>query len=771
MFKRFCMTLVSTLLCCTSLIWLSFPAFSESTAANAVFGNLNTIGCSQPLSDISTRNSFTTQIDNNKEYNYDSLILSNLPDYIAKNTLNPNITAIKLDTADNDELFSFTTINSDGSKSLYLFNDPVKFVDKNKVRFIDNTITQRISSENEPEYTNSLNAFDLTMPKTLSKGISLKMDDISITMTPFIGGTSQAFLKDTTFRGLNEQVIEYRDVFAKGIHLQYTPINSGLKENIIMENYTGINVFKFYLDVGNAYPIYTEGESIPFASPVTDEIVFIVGQIDAKDSYIGEQTDGHFTLYNSLKVEEFGEKYILTVTVDKEFLTSPNTVYPVIIDPTVTIASSNMQDTSVYSAKKNTQTFYSSAYNIVGNHGDSYGEGIAFIKMTNLGNYTNIDPAKITTAYYNVYEGSGKTNSMTIQVRTPSSTWSQTSITYENMPSLSSPTTSLTISKSGRHNFDVTQQVRDWIKYERLGTGLNKSRGIALKASSTGISSKHFCSANYSGTTTPALIINYTDSNYHINNTYDLTIDFTAWGRLINGDSPVFSFYVDSPGTYVIETLQSTYFGSGTQTTDTKMELLNSSYSRLYYDDNSGTGNYAKITATLSQGTYRLNIYDNNGLSNNVKCYVIIEGFLGEDEQYASQAETLYFLGELSANNSMYANQIKEFYKKEDASTDDNCLTYALGQEALMHNVDTLAESLNFFEGLGYTASDTPTSNCIIIYGVPEKIGHFAKRVNGRVYSKIGDAEYVAHPYVDAYYPKKTVTDNIYGAPVKYFYK
>ena len=186
MFKRFCMTLVSTLLCCTSLIWLSFPAFSESTAANAVFGNLNTIGCSQPLSDISTRNSFTTQIDNNKEYNYDSLILSNLPDYIAKNTLNPNITAIKLDTADNDELFSFTTINSDGSKSLYLFNDPVKFVDKNKVRFIDNTITQRISSENEPEYTNSLNAFDLTMPKTLSKGISLKMDDISITMTPFL---------------------------------------------------------------------------------------------------------------------------------------------------------------------------------------------------------------------------------------------------------------------------------------------------------------------------------------------------------------------------------------------------------------------------------------------------------------------------------------------------------------------------------------------------------------------------------------------------------
>lgn len=123
---------------------------------------------------------------------------------------------------------------------------------------------------------------------------------------------------------------------------------------------------------------------------------------------IGE-TDGHFTLYNSLKVEKSDGRYILTVTVDKDFLEDPDTVYPVLIDPTATIASSNMQDTTVYSGAPDRQTYYSSSYNIVGNHGSSYGEGIAFMKMTNLAYYDYIFSEKVTSAKYKVYEGSGKT--------------------------------------------------------------------------------------------------------------------------------------------------------------------------------------------------------------------------------------------------------------------------------------------------------------------------------------------------------------------------
>ena len=392
-------------------------------------------------------------------YNTSALTLDNLPEYIVNNTLEKDVIAVGLAEEDMTELSSFTTINEDETRTLYLFGDPVKYIDKtdNSIRFIDNSIVP-VTSENggllSPTvtgYKNGGNSYDLLMPNRINMGVRFTSDDISVLMTPAVASTAQGNLKSHSFLGITEQVVEYRNVFGNGIHLQYTPVNSGVKENIILDSYSGVNTFNFTISTGDYYPLYTEGEAIPFIDPTTDDTAFILGQVDARDSYTGEETDGHFTLYNSLSLTEIRPGlYTLTVTVDEEFLTDPDTVYPVVVDPTLTISATYIYDTTVYSGNPDKQTYYSSAYIVAGYHGTSGKEAIALARpKVYFESLTYIWPNNVTSAKYKVYEGSGKTNSMTVQLCSTSAAWNQSTVTYNNLSQLKTPTDSLTINKSG----------------------------------------------------------------------------------------------------------------------------------------------------------------------------------------------------------------------------------------------------------------------------------------------------------------------------------
>ena len=48
--------------------------------------------------------------------------------------------------------------------------------------------------------------------------------------------------------------------------------------------------------------------------------------------------DSHGTGTMKVTVVEEGEKYLLTIEADKEFLCDPTTEYPVTIDPTITVS-------------------------------------------------------------------------------------------------------------------------------------------------------------------------------------------------------------------------------------------------------------------------------------------------------------------------------------------------------------------------------------------------------------------------------------------------
>lgn len=298
-------------------------------------------------------------------------------------------------------------------------------------------------------------------------------------------------------------------------------------------------------------------------------------------------------------------------------------------------------------------------------------------------------------------------------------------------------------------------------------------RGFALKASTTGVSSKHFCSSEHS-TYTPSISITYHEANmYHVNAAYG-NRPFKAWGRLIDGISPVYSFNVTTAGTYRIETLDSAYFGADATSFNSRLYLYDSNHNHLVQSTgNSGNTlnqpNHEHIVRYLDVGTYHVCVASNDTYMLQVYCYLIIEKFdTGEDMSIISS-------GELCGNYTTYADSMYDFYKIGDANTTDLCLSYARGDST--YGTDAYQHWESHYEGdpvvydvlpeytIWYDTLPSTIKNCIIVYGNNYTVLHYAKMVNGIVTAKLGNLEIVQHPSYNAYLSSK------YGSKIKFFVK
>ncbi len=245
----------------------------------------------------------------------------------------------------------------------------------------------------------------------------------------------------------------------------------------------------------NLIPTQESGLTIPLADKDSREVQLAFGQV-----YIADSSDKEYSFNNELLIKKsFFNTYTLTIILDREYLEAEDTVYPITVDPTITITASNTYDAPVYSGKPNTN-FYMNEYNIVGYHNSTYGEAETFIKLDPgiIGTYMNINPEKILTANYRVYEGSGKTSSATIKLYDTDTTWTDSTITYNNKPGLIDTSSQpINISSSGWYNFNIKPLFISWLKYE-LGesNGFTSNYGFCLKATTANQSSRHFCSEN-----------------------------------------------------------------------------------------------------------------------------------------------------------------------------------------------------------------------------------------------------------------------------------
>ena len=324
----------------------------------------------------------------------------------------------------------------DGENVAYLFSEPVSFIDDagnlvykdTNIRAVtDTTIINRGYS-----YENGDNDYKAYFSQDSSKGLFLvEKDGEEIRLVP--NGTRAV--------GTVEQIesdmelvdsFEYAGVYGTDTVLRFLPQLNGCKEEIVLSSYQGISDFSFtlYTEEGTIAAINSNGEVEIIDSATKDIITTFVSPF-ANDSSGGmDVTSEHYTDC-TYELEMISEgKYILTISVPKEYLESESTVYPVVIDPT-TDNISMTYDTSVYSSRSDSPQG-SNPSACFGKTGTSeYGKGRAmfYFKIpSDIEKYAKISSAKLW-----LREVTARSETMYVRPYLIKDSWNN-SVTWDTQP-------------------------------------------------------------------------------------------------------------------------------------------------------------------------------------------------------------------------------------------------------------------------------------------------------------------------------------------------
>lgn len=252
-------------------------------------------------------------------------------------------------------------------------------------------------------FENGINNIKSFYPDKISEGLKLEFEELQISVKPIIESEIKKVEQNAILSVTDDLVecVEYVNVFGESTALQYIPTSQGFKENIVFNSHPEKYIFSFEVDFGGLIPSSMSGNSIYLLSPETKNQVAMLHPVDIKDSYVNEKGESapRITLENSMELsatEEIGV-YILAIHLNKSFLDDPNTVYPIIVDPTVSVDISNAQSVTVCS---NGDRFLNSVS--IGEF--PIGKQYAYIKTNSMQNYTYINTNLITSAYYRTYE-------------------------------------------------------------------------------------------------------------------------------------------------------------------------------------------------------------------------------------------------------------------------------------------------------------------------------------------------------------------------------
>lgn len=203
--------------------------------------------------------------------------------------------------------------NEDGSKTMRVFNHPVKYIDKNGVT---RDITLDIEAKTGGGFKTAANSIQTVFGKNISEGITLSHEDVSIKMVPYNIGNELSTAKETSVATLSSDKKTVRYQMTNKIAYDYSLTYTGFKEDIVVSEYTGQTSFTFILYTGGLTLIEENGSYVlvdrsdKVRATIGDVIVFTA---DEKNNAFGSL---------SYKTVKANEEYRVTIRVDGEYLKS-----------------------------------------------------------------------------------------------------------------------------------------------------------------------------------------------------------------------------------------------------------------------------------------------------------------------------------------------------------------------------------------------------------------------------------------------------------------
>lgn len=374
------------------------------------------------------------------------------------------------------------TLNESGSE-ISTSNARVKFAKKitgNEVIFT--------LHENNHKITMSL---DGAIKKTT--GTILNNDD---------DGDSAELQKMMSLEKLSSKVL-YKDIL-DGVDLEYVIDSYDIKENIIVKEKADSYTYTFTMQLNNLVATLDEKGQILISDSYTGTIAYIIPAPTACDAN-GTYADNalvHYTL-----TDNGNGKYSLAVIVDAAWMNSDARVYPIVVDPPISVPKSSVTDLDISSNSPDTN-YSTSTTMYVGATWRGYWKASTLPYIP--------ESAYITNASLSLRSSSTSGNYVGVyQVTT---NWDSTLTWNKTIASTAQGTLSTTLldyncingtsAVENRYVWDITDLVRDWYSDSapNYGVGFQIVSGTSASGNSIFDTTNASSAANY-----PKFTISYKD--------------------------------------------------------------------------------------------------------------------------------------------------------------------------------------------------------------------------------------------------------------------
>lgn len=357
------------------------------------------------------------------------------------------------ESTDSSELYTIRTENPEtGEGTLFVYSSPVKYKGEDgDIHFIDTTmepINAKAKAKLGYAYRNAANSFTVEYGKTASAGVCFNE---AFTVAPVSESTQERAGKANTSSSDAQVMSEngsgklrYDGVFGPGTSVEYVNTTTGLKEAIILERYTGKHRFDFVFRSETHVPLLAENGAYIFVSAKTklEEPDYRFLSLYAYDSAKpNENISGFRHMNEDLRYEltdNADGSYTISVVVPEEYLTHPEIVYPVTIDPSIqrVANNSNVHDTYVNQAAPTAQSYYNYDYIRFGcSNGKKMFGYIRYTELPTLPTGATVTSANLKFTFRSGQSTPSATSGIRFwTLRVTAHQWNESAITWDNQP-------------------------------------------------------------------------------------------------------------------------------------------------------------------------------------------------------------------------------------------------------------------------------------------------------------------------------------------------
>lgn len=386
--------------------------------------------------------------------------------------------AERLHADEGNDLNKLVFRNQDGSKTMYLYDHPVKYRDElGQTHDISLEIVD--TEDSAYPFRTKANSVVTSFPASLSDGITLSGNGVTLRLVapPPTGITALSH----SARRVDKNTISY--TYDSKTTIEYALTYTGFKEDIVVSEYTGQTEYPFIL--------YTNGlnlTEIDGSYYLTDEAGTAQASIGDIIVFTADERNNTLGTLQATTIKP-GQVYALTIVLDAEYLADPNTVYPIRIDPTVELIYTDGNPNAIEekTIQSNNTPSGSSASIYVG-----YGaSGINRLLMRFPGiDFDALEGVTVTSAVVSLRDLLCETEAMTVTCYPFTGTiWTESSSQWSNISqswgtALSSKVISYDSGRqqesTHRYRFDITELAQKWVDGYA-----DPARGVIFRASSS----------------------------------------------------------------------------------------------------------------------------------------------------------------------------------------------------------------------------------------------------------------------------------------------